>query len=75
MLRKAHWALQQTLRDLGQPVTVDGVLGPQTLGAIALVDAECLRLGLMARMAVFLLGLRRPRFIKGWLRRALGQEG
>jgi lysozyme family protein len=51
MLRKAHRALQQTLRDLGQPVTIDGVLGPQTLGAIALVDAECLRLGLQAHMA------------------------
>jgi lysozyme family protein len=68
----AHRALQQTLGDLGAPVPVDGVLGPQTLAAIAQVDAECLRLGLQARLAVFLLGLHRPRFVKGWLRRALG---
>ena len=67
----AHRALQQTLGDLGAPVAVDGVLGPQTLAAVAQVDAECLRLGLQARMAVFLLGLHRPRFVKGWLRRAL----
>jgi lysozyme family protein len=69
--RAAHRALQQTLGDLGHPVAIDGILGPRTLAAIAQADPECLRLGLQARMAVFLLGLHRPRFVKGWLRRAL----
>ena len=72
----AHRLLQRALVACGQRVTVDGILGPQTVAAAHRVDVErCLR-ELRAEAVMHYLslceenaGLRR--FLRGWIRRAV----
>ena len=72
----AHRMLQRALVACGKPVTVDGVLGPQTVRAAQEVDPEaCLReIRTEAVMHYLLLVRARPqleRYLLGWLRRAV----
>lgn len=71
--KRAHMILQEALnRTTPWRLSVDGILGPLTLEAVnnhpypPLLLAE-LRLGAIS----FYLGLNKPRFISGWIRRAL----
>jgi lysozyme family protein len=71
----AHRLLQMALNALGQDVTVDGVLGPQTQSATNRVDPERLLQELRAQAAVryadIVLGNQSERtFLLGWMRRA-----
>lgn len=71
--KRAHMILQEAInRTTPWRLAVDGILGPLTIEAInnhpyqELLLAE-LKLGAIA----FYLGLNKPRFIVGWVRRAL----
>lgn len=71
--KRAHMILQEAInRTTPWCLAVDGILGPLTMEAInnhphpELLLAE-LKLGAIA----FYLGLNKPRFITGWVRRAL----
>lgn len=64
-------AAKDLQRELG--VAVDGVIGAQTLAAVADADVHALIIGLCRRRMQFLKGLRHwPTFGKGWTRRVMG---
>ena len=72
----AHRLLQTALLALGEPVAVDGVLGPQTLAATNRVNPEQLRQELRAEAAVYyaqtvLTNPSEQKFLLGWMRRAV----
>ena len=72
---RAHRLLQQALWAAGQPVNVDGMIGPKTRAAVTSVEAEQLVVGLRSEAAGFVrcLVARRPAsktFLRGWVRRA-----
>jgi uncharacterized protein (TIGR02594 family) len=67
--RAARW-LQTSLRQLGVNVAVDGAIGPQTLAAVANVDATQLAQTFFAVQEAFLRSLRIfPTFGRGWMNR------
>lgn len=73
--KPAHELLQQALRAVDLPTTVDGTLGPQTLLAVSLADPRALLAALRSEAAGFyrVLVARKPtqaRFKDGWLNRA-----
>lgn len=66
-------AARDLQRELG--VTVDGIIGQQTLGALAGRDVPALIESLCARRMAFLRRLRHwPTFGKGWTRRVMGMR-
>lgn len=72
---RATEKFQFALRACGQPVKVDGYIGPQTLAAAKRVSEEALLAALRSEAAGHyrLLAERNPRlerFLKGWLTRA-----
>lgn len=69
-VRKASLLLQQALCDMGSVVDVDGRLGPKTLDAANDVDADVLFVFLVALLETFYRSLGKPKYLKGWLRRA-----
>lgn len=72
----AHKCLQRALHACGQRhVTIDGVLGPQTIGAANSVPADVLLAALRAEAAAYYRQLaerdpRRQKYLVGWLNRA-----
>ena len=71
----AHKLLQRALRACGQPVVVDGVLGPKTVEAAQKADEERLMAELRAEAAIYYAALvlaepSRRKWLRGWLRRA-----
>jgi len=71
----AHRLLQEALVFLGYPVAVDGIIGPQTIGAANRADPKRLLQVLRWRAAehYYRLADQRPQsraFLLGWLRRA-----
>jgi len=71
----AHRLLQEALVFLGSPVDVDGILGPQTIGAANKADPKRLLqvLRWMAAHHYYRIADQRPQsraFLLGWLRRA-----
>lgn len=73
--RRAHLLLQQALSAVGMSVTEDGLLGPETLAAVALAPPSPLLAALRSEAAGHyrLLMARTPtlqRFARGWIRRA-----
>lgn len=71
----AHRLLQRALRAAETPVSEDGVLGPETLGAAARADPRVLLAALRSEGAGFyrLLAAQKPElsvFLAGWLSRA-----
>jgi lysozyme family protein len=50
-------------------VPVDGIMGPATLAAVSKKDSKIVINAIMDEREVFLKGLGKPQFIKGWLRR------
>lgn len=72
----AHRLLQLALQGLGQAVTVDGILGPQTLSATNAVDPARLLQELRAQGAVRYADIAAGNpgertFLLGWMRRAV----
>lgn len=61
---------QEALNDLGHWLSADGVIGPKTLGALNKVDEDVFFLFFVAKLEQFYIGLNRPKYQKGWLRRA-----
>lgn len=67
--------LQRALREAGQSVAIDGVIGPQTIGAANQADPEAL-LNAMRRLqadhyeALMRRDPERERFRRGWMKRA-----
>jgi len=73
--KQAHTLVQRALQATHHRVAVDGVLGPQTFGAIDEVPAIALCPAIRSEAAGFyrLLAAQRPelsKFLRGWLRRA-----
>ncbi len=73
--RQAHRLLQRACRAAGKPVTVDGLLGPVTLGAVNDLPATAVLAALRSEAAGFyrVLIARDPvrrKWQTGWLRRA-----
>lgn len=71
----AHRLLQEALVFLGYPVAVDGIIGPQTIGAANKADPRRLLqvLRWMAAYHYYRIADQRPQsraFLLGWLRRA-----
>ena len=72
---RANKLLQRALRANGQPIDVDGLLGPQTLAAVTKVDTPILLLSLKSSQIRFYRSLveahpRLAKFERGWLARA-----
>jgi len=68
--KRATKMIQEALCDMGCSVVVDGVMGPKTLGALNGVDDDVLFVFLVTLLEAFYRGLGKPKYIKGWLRRA-----
>lgn len=68
--RKAVLLLQQALCDMGSVVDVDGRIGPKTLAAANGADPDVLFIFLVALLETFYRSLGKPKYLKGWLRRA-----
>lgn len=71
----AHRLLQEAVVFLGYPVAVDGIIGPQTIGAANKADPKRLLqvLRWMAAHHYYRIAAQRPQlreFLIGWLRRA-----
>ena len=67
--------LQRALREVGQPVTVDGKIGPQTLGAVNQTDPDALLNAMRRLQAAHYESLirrnpKREKFRRGWMARA-----
>ena len=63
--------LQEILNGLlDEKVAVDGRLGPRTLEAVSMVDEEELLDHYVIRLEMYYTKLDKPKYIKGWLRRA-----
>ena len=68
--KRATKMVQEALGDMGRSVAVDGVMGPKTLEALNGVDDDVLFVFLVPLLEAFYRGLGKPKYIKGWLRRA-----
>lgn len=71
----AHRVLQRALRAVGQNVVEDGILGPQTRGAVAAASASHLHVALRSEAAGYYRTLVAHNevlsgFLRGWLNRA-----
>ena len=69
-VKQATKLVQGALGDMGCSVAVDGVMGPKTLEALNGVDDDVLFVFLVPLLEAFYRGLGKPKYIKGWLRRA-----
>ena len=69
-VKQATKLVQGALCDLGAHVEVDGVMGPKTLEKLNGVDDDVLFVFLVPLLEAFYRGLGKPKYIKGWLRRA-----
>jgi len=74
---RAHRILQEALQNIGEPVRIDGALGPQTIKAANRSDYEELLKEIRILMAVNYaqIALARPttrKFLYNWMRRAAG---
>lgn len=71
---RAHGLLQEAVNQTRQArLKVDGILGPATLAAVNSHPVPELLLAALKLAAVrFYLGLNRPRFLAGWVKRAVG---
>lgn len=75
--RRAHELLQRALRLVGQThVVVDGIIGPQTIGAANAADPDDLLRALRLEAACYYVQLARAdwtqeKFLRGWLWRAV----
>ena len=67
---RATKMVQEALGDMGCSVAVDGMMGPKTLEALNGVDDDVLFVFLVPLLEAFYRGLGKPKYIKGWLRRA-----
>lgn len=68
---RSHKLAQEALNDLGTKVKVDGILGKISINAInSFQNNTALLEQIKRRAARFYYDLNRPRFLKGWLRRA-----
>jgi lysozyme family protein len=67
---RIHKIVQEALNLYGFSVKVDGILGPITYQAINATDPKEFLVTLKSEIAKFYRSLNRPRFIKGWLKRA-----
>ncbi len=74
-MRPGARILQRALREAGQSVAIDGVIGPQTIGAANQADPEAL-LNAMRRLqadhyeALMRRNPKLERFRRGWMKRA-----
>lgn len=70
---KAHTLLQEALADVGCEVACDGIIGAQTLAALNIrcKDPQKLLMAFKLRAIDNYLRLDLPRYLKGWIRRAL----
>ena len=68
---RAHKLLQRTIRKLGRPITVDGVLGPATANASHSLEPELLISRLATETISYYRELDREEFIEGWTFRAV----
>lgn len=67
--------VQQTVNDY-IPITIDGVIGSQTLNAINTINDNCLQSSLRVTICRYYLRLvtripSQEKFLKGWIKRAL----
>ena len=69
-VKQATKLVQEALGDMGCSVAVDGVMGSKTLEALNGVDDDVLFVFLVPLLEAFYRGLGKPKYIKGWLRRA-----
>ena len=69
-VKQATKLVQEALGDMGCSVAVDGMMGPKTLEALNGVDDDVLFVFLVPLLEAFYRGLGKPKYIKGWLRRA-----
>ncbi|MDO8532600.1 MAG: glycosyl hydrolase 108 family protein [Dehalococcoidia bacterium] len=68
----AHRLLQISVRDVGLDIEVDGVLGPYTVQqANAYRHPDVLLLLLKCGAVNYYRSLQKPRFLAGWVRRAM----
>lgn len=73
--KQATMLVQRACISAGFPVSVDGGLGPETMGALEKAEPACVLAALKAEAAAFyrLLAVLDPvkeKFLKGWLKRA-----
>jgi lysozyme family protein len=69
---RAHRLLQEALQDLGIPVVVDGKIGPETMyQTTQYKHQDALLLLLKAGAISYYRGLKVPRYLAGWVRRAM----
>ena len=61
---------QEALNDLRCGLVVDGRMGPKTLASLNGADEDVFFLFLVSRLEQYYVGLNRPKYQKGWLRRA-----
>ena len=69
-VKQATKLVQEALGDMGCSVAVDGVMGSKTLEALNGVDDDVLFIFLVPLLEAFYRSLGKPKYIKGWLRRA-----
>lgn len=71
--RTAHKLLQQAITSSGgEALTIDGMIGPQTLAAVNSHPAPAFLLAAYKLNAIqYYVNRQKPRFLAGWIRRAL----
>lgn len=69
--KRANKWLQESARDCGFNVTVDGVMGPRTVAAVNGCDTASVMVGFVARAYRHYrkLSFAKPEFADGWMRR------
>jgi len=73
--RRSHKRLQEGIKDCGHAVSVDGIVGPNTLGAIRTCDQSDLLRNYQHQAASFYRSLHRQKYLDGWLNRVGDFEG
>ena len=67
--------LQRAGLNLGATLTVDGIMGSQTLAIINALDGEAVLKSFMDAAADYYRSLNNPKYIKGWLNRCYDTDG
>ena len=68
-MRTAFRLFQEAIRDCGEAIATDGIVGPKTLAAASRVDRWRLAFHLLRRAAARYARLPQRAFLAGWIRR------
>jgi lysozyme family protein len=69
--QRAHESLQKALKQLGNRVKIDGILGQRTLAAVRAVDERELISRLGVEVLLYYRSLKKLQFTRGWTFRAV----